>query len=93
MENDDEEFVSSRLTVAELDARIEADTERRARQSEIFRAENRALEALIERKRHLNTRLEATLAELRAEQGAIDAEVRRLLTPEEVAQVTGLVGH
>jgi hypothetical protein len=91
--NDEDEYVPPRLTVAELDARLDAANVRRAEENARLREENRALEALLERKHRLVARYETVLAELRAEQDLIHAEVRRLLTPEEEASFPGLASR
>lgn len=77
------------MTAAEFDARLLANTERRATENEKARQETQLLQSLLERKQRLVTRLEATLAELQAEQETINTEVRRLLTPEEQRHFAG----
>jgi hypothetical protein len=83
MTSDDAEFIPTQLTAAELDARLDKASDRRAAESARIREETRVLQTLLERKRRLAARMQATLAELQAEQETINAEVRRLLTPEE----------
>jgi anti-sigma-K factor RskA len=81
----EDEVILPTMTAAEFDQRIVAANERRAVENAKMRQETHALEQLIERKLRLVARLEATLAEMQAEQETINAEVRRLLTPEEQA--------
>jgi uncharacterized protein YlxW (UPF0749 family) len=85
MPNEDEEMILPTMTADEFDKRIVAANERRASENAKMREETRALQELVERKLRLVARLEATLAEMQAEQETINAEVRRLLTPEEQA--------
>ena len=77
------------MTAAEFDARLLASVERRAAENAQVRAETRALQTLLERKQRLVAHLEATLAEMQAEQETINAEVRRLLTPDEQRAFAG----
>ena len=86
--NDADETYSP-MTVAEFDALLLASVERRAAENARMREETHLLQALLERKQHLVVRLETTFAELQAEQDAINAEVRRLLTPEERCSFAG----
>lgn len=85
MINDDEEVTLATMTVAEFDERIHAANERLAAEAEAMREQNKILHGLVAQYRDYLARLEITLGELQAERERMDAEVRRLLSPEEQA--------
>jgi hypothetical protein len=58
--------------------------------TETLHQENQILRDLLERKRQVLKRMEAMLTELTAEQATIDAEIARLLTPSELAELTAI---
>ena len=66
--------------LAQVTARIEGETEE-------LRQQNHVLRELLERKRQVAERMEAMLDDLHAEQAMIDAEIARLLSPAEAAEL------
>ena len=82
---------ASPTTAAAFDTRLLESVERRTAENAQVRAETRALQTLLERKQRLVAHLEVTLAEMQAEQEMINAEVRRLLTPDEQRAFAGYV--
>ena len=77
------------MTAAAFDARLLESVERRTAENAQVRAETRTLQSLLERKQRLVAHLEAALAEMQAEQETINAEVSRLLTPDEQRAFAG----
>lgn len=76
------------MTIAEFDARLEQANERIRQETQGLKEQNYVLRELLERRRRFAERLAQTLAELEAEQEAMDAEIRRLLSPEELQTLT-----
>ena len=87
----DEENLSPLTSAAEFDERIYAANDRLAVETDVLREQNQSLHDLVARYQNYAARLEKTLVELQSEQAVMDAEVRRLLSPEEQAALKSLI--
>ena len=76
------------MAVPEFDAQLEQANERIRQETQGLKEQNHVLRDLLERRRNFAARLEQTLAKLNGERKAMDAEIRRLLSPGELKTLT-----